>query len=92
MADGRVPFGATAANTAAKTADNACHGWTALEYRLRSRHYRTVLDGMPKPTEQNRRSLTAAMTAWVSQNHLMSLAVTAHCGEVGASDLGLSLN
>ena len=48
MADGRVPFGATAANTAA----NACHGWTALEYRPRRRHYRTVLDGMHKPTEQ----------------------------------------
>ena len=52
MADGRVPFGVTAANAAAMTAGNACHGWTALEYRLRSRHYRTVLDGMPKPTEQ----------------------------------------
>src|SRR6266487_139640 len=29
MADGRVPFSVTAANTAAMTADNACHGWTA---------------------------------------------------------------
>jgi hypothetical protein len=28
-----VPFGVIAANTAVMTADNACHRWTALEYR-----------------------------------------------------------
>ena len=35
LADGRRSglSAATAANTAAMTADNACHGWTALEHR-----------------------------------------------------------
>jgi len=33
VADGRVPSGVTAANTAATTADNTCQGWTVLEYR-----------------------------------------------------------
>ena len=31
MPDGRVPFGVTAANTAAMTAEDGCHGWTALK-------------------------------------------------------------
>jgi len=31
MPDGRVPFGVTAANTAAMTAEDGCYGWTALK-------------------------------------------------------------
>ncbi len=52
MADGRVPFGATAANTAAKTADNAATDGQPWNIGPGGSHYWTVLDGMPKPTEQ----------------------------------------
>jgi hypothetical protein len=41
---------------------------------------------------RNRRSLTAAVTATAPHNHPRRLTVTAHCGEVGAPDLGVSLN
>ena len=42
MADGRVPLGVTAANTAALTADNTCQLWTTVEYRPSAR---TAVDG-----------------------------------------------
>jgi hypothetical protein len=63
MADGRVPFGAAAANTAAKTADTACHRWTVLEYiGSGDSHYWTILDSMPVTTDQ---SVVPAMAAMV---------------------------
>ncbi len=51
MADSRVPFGVPAVNTAAMTADNACHGWTALEIGPAYIPQRMFLDGLPTPTD-----------------------------------------